>query len=225
MFDKYYFIHTPILKNRLIFSILISCTLILSTNSYAQDAVIEYTKDSREVIVSFSETHGVMSGKHAKTTLKIYGDGTVDVFIPIFMKKAGSYQMKLDKAQLDQLLQDLSAKNIPEFDTVKTQTDKNNEIAAAQLSSAQTTLYEVHDASITTIELNFDSYLKLSNKNSVNGQVFDSSNEILDMSKNITWKGIRSDSKKFPDIEAIQQLATTQQSLLKIVNDPQLEKR
>lgn len=213
------------LKKKLFFSILIFSCSMFSVNCFAENTIIEYSKDPGEIILSFTETHGIMSGEDAKTTMKIYGDGAVEVYVPVFMKRAGNYQMKLNKAQLDLLLQDILANNITEFDAVKTQSDKNNESLAKQATSGQVIFYEVHDASVTTIDLNFDRYLKLSDSNSINGKVFDSSNEILNMRKNISWKGIRADSKKFPDIEAIQQLAATQQSILGLINNSELVKK
>lgn len=225
MNKNYYRMKRPIQNNKLLSSIFIYCCLMLNTNIFAQPAIIEYATDPSEVLISFTETHGVMTGDDAQTRLEIYGDGTVEVQVPSFMKKAGSYQMKLDKVELDQLLQDLAAKDIPEFDSEKTQANKENMINVSQTTSAQPTLYEVHDASVTNIVINLDRYLKLTNNNTANGQVIDASNEVFNLRKKITWKGIRDDSKKFPDIEEIQKLAAAQQSLLDIIDNPQLVKR
>jgi len=218
-----------ILKNlkiiKLAFAITCTCCLIISNNSFAQKAIIEYSKNADEIILSFSETHGIMSGLKSKTTLDIYGDGTVKVFIPIFMKKAGNYQMKLGSEQLETLIQDLADKNIPEFDSQIVQSSKRIISAQKQLSSSQPVLHEVHDASVTTIELNLERYLKLTDNNSKDGELFDSSNEVLNMKKKIKWKGIRSDSIRFTDNVAIQQLASTHKSLTNMVNDPNLERK
>lgn len=200
---------------------------ILSANVFASDiADIEFSKDSQNLVLSYTETHGIMSGDDSVTTVKVYGNGMVKVHYPVFMKRAGDYQMMLNESQLNELLQTLAKKNIPELDLEEVKSEKINQERQSRLSD-NSDLFAVFDASITTLEINFDRYTKANqtqSENSITENLSGFALEIVDLQKTIKWEGLRIDSNRFPNIKALQDLSAVQSIITDIAESDQLIK-
>jgi len=194
-----------------------------SVNATASESTkFEFSRNSQNLILSFSETHGIMRGLDSKTTLKVYGNGLVKVHFPPYMKKAGNYQMMLDEKELDALLQSLADQKIPELDINNIDSEKLTASEQASLNDGPD-LFAVFDASVTTIEINLDRYTKLPDpQTSGNTSLVDSSYDIVDLQKKISWEGLRIDSKRFPNIQPLQNLATAHKILLDMTVSDQL---
>ncbi|MCZ6623325.1 MAG: hypothetical protein O7B35_03670, partial [Deltaproteobacteria bacterium] len=78
----------------------------------------------------------------------------------------------------------------------------------------QSTLFAVADASTTVIEVRLDRYQPAG----------EAGQEILNVDKKITWYGLRSDARRYPNIEAIQNLAAAQKELQAVMQRQDLEK-
>jgi hypothetical protein len=164
--------------------------------------------------VSFTEVLGEIRDTDPGLPVRIHGDGYVVVHYPRYTKRAGDYALQLSRQEMDDLIRSLiEDKQILEFDETAARRSKR-EAAIALPREPQPKLSAVLDDSLTIIELRLDRY-KAANGN---GQ------ELLNVDKKISWPGLRSDARQYPDIEAIQKLAATQQALLALTQRQDLKK-
>ena len=212
---------------KLISSYLMSVFLCsLFTIAFAETIEVSFSKVSAKPILSFKESHGIMSGLDSFTTVKIYGNGLVKVHYPTFMKRAGDYEMILEEDALNELLQSFAQEKIPELNVNDILVDKKSKQLQSK-SLGRPELYAVFDASITTFDMNFESYrnnASTQNNNSEQVGLLGSEYEVFNLEKKIEWKGIRTDAKRFPNIKAIQNLQAAQKMMLDIAENEQLTK-
>jgi len=134
------------------------------------------------------------------------------VHYPPYMKKAGEYTLQLTQGEMNRLLRSLIDKKVLEFDAQAVRRSKLETDAATK--NAQATLYSESDASTTAIEIRLTHYTPASSF----------AQEILNVNKKISWTGLRSDAKRYPNVEAIRDLQSAEQELQALMKHQNLKK-
>lgn len=86
------------------------CTFLLSTavSAHAQEPVFQVPSDPSVPVISYSETPEMLGDPDRMPRVQVFGDGLVWVHYPVYMKKAGDYQMQLNPGQLRKLLNEVT---------------------------------------------------------------------------------------------------------------------
>lgn len=197
---------------RLIFLLTASSMLFTIGNAGAQ-TIIEYPHERGNVVVKFTEILGEIGNSDRGPSVQIHGDGYVLVHYPSYMKRAGDYALQLGPLEMENLLRSLIDKNILEFDADAVRQNKREAETLAQ-GGVQPSLFAVLDASTTVIEVRVDRYKPAGYK----------TQELRNIHKKITWYGLRSDAKRHPHIEAIQNLAAAEHELRALMQRQDLER-
>ncbi|MCK5665428.1 MAG: hypothetical protein KAI17_18195, partial [Thiotrichaceae bacterium] len=125
-----------------------------------------------------------------RPSLSIFGDGQVIVHYPVYMKKAGDYEMWLDDAELVNLIRALSSDGIMDFDEKKV---KEKVQSYKKTLKAKGQFYEISDAVETIVDIYLDEFQK--NK---------ASKKMKNFHKKFKWKNIEHDAARFKhDIDII----------------------
>ena len=127
--------------------------------SGAQSAGFRFSNDETvtQLIIHYQQNIQMLSGIDDRPALKIYGSGRVVVHYPVYMKKAGDYEMQLEAAELVDLIQSLSGNGVLDFDEARV---KKNIQSYKKALHAKGRFYEVSDAVVTSIDVRLDEYQK-----------------------------------------------------------------
>lgn len=168
-----------------------------------------YSTDSADVVVAFSEHFAATGDADRGPSLRVFGDGRVEVHYPRYMKRAGDWHLQLPTAELRALVGGLVARGVAEFDAAAMQQRKRAKRDEAQAAGS---LFAVFDASTTHIELYLDRYRPADL----------SKPEIRDLRKVIRWTALRADARRYPGISELAELAAAQTELLAVMERPDL---
>lgn len=98
--------------------------LALATGSVAPapaaaqgSGALAYSRSADEVVIEFRESLSELRAYGAGPTLRVYGDGRIDVLRPDYMKRPGRYEARLTPAELDALVGRLVDRGVLDFDT------------------------------------------------------------------------------------------------------------
>jgi len=131
----------------------------ISVESGEQTAGFSYTADSgsAEPVIYYQQNIQMLSSIADKASISIYGDGHVLVHYPVYMKKAGDYEMKLDETELVELMQSFSSNGVLDFDEAQV---KKNIYSYKKNLHANGKFHEVSDGVVTSITIRLDEYQK-----------------------------------------------------------------
>ena len=73
----------------------------------APSEAVSYSRAPQEVVVSYLEELGLLVDEDPGPSLKVYGDGRVEVHYPAYMKRAGDYRLRLSDSEMGALLRSL----------------------------------------------------------------------------------------------------------------------
>jgi hypothetical protein len=177
----------------------------------AQDAEslsVEYDGAPSAVVVRFSEASGELAEADAGPVLTVYGDGGATVRYPAYMRRAGTYDARLSRAEVDALVSSLAAKGLVEIDVAAVQRNaraaESARLVAGGTPPAQSVpLIAVTDESTTIVELNLDRYQPAGRRPALIG-----------VSKRVVWHGLRQDVARHPSVRAIADVAAARSELL-----------
>ena len=134
-------------------------------------------------VVHYQQNIEMLSKVDDMPSLKVFGNGRVLVHYPVYMKKAGDYEMQLDEVELVDLIRTLSANGILDFDEEKVKQKKQ---VLEKAFKAKGQFYEISDAVETIIDIKLDEYQK--NK---------ASKKIKNFHKQFKWKNIEHDAVRY----------------------------
>lgn len=177
---------------------------------------VNYSRDPATVVASYRVDAGELAEDEPAESVRVYGDGRVEVNVPHYRKDAGDFTAQLSAAEMDDLMAALVANGVLDFDAATVQQAKRD---AARLKGggAATVLSETTDPSITTIELRVGS-----NTTGAGGAAAAAGNEV---SKTVRWVGLQTDAQQYADIAAIRKLAAAAQRLQAVTQRPDLQRR
>ncbi len=179
-----------------LFHLLAVCLMAVASTASAQP-VFSYPADPGVVIISYSETPLMLGNPDLTPRIQVFGDGRVQVHYPVYMKKAGDYELYLSPEEIQQLLQVLSG--VFSFDPVAV-SQASQAIAQSEVLKGGILTYR-SESTLEHIQVQLDVY------QAGPGAVAQSVN--LDLS----WKDIAADAQAFSEIIALQQLAGARQGI------------
>lgn len=195
------------------------------------EPTIEYDADAESVVLSFVDASAELDDPAGPPTMRIHGDGRVQVHYPAYMRRAGDYSMTLSRSALRRLLRSLSDQGVMDFDTHSARQALKRErrrrardgVAESQAGSRPSSLrggelpallHARSDDTVTRFELRLVRY-----HNAASGQA-----ERRDLRKKISWRGLQLDADEHPGLSEIRKLAHARRLLLGLMNHPQLRR-
>jgi len=175
-------------SNRLFLSAIL---LLVSPVMFAQKVVesgvnsagFSFNEKSSEPVIQYRQHIHMLAGIDDKPTLQIFADGRVVAHYPVYMKKAGDYEMQLDEAELEALIQSLSSNGLMVFDAKKVK-DKIKQHKKAEKAKGQ--FHAISDAVESVIEIKLDEY-----------QENNKAKKIEKFHKQFRWKNIEHDAARY----------------------------
>jgi hypothetical protein len=161
----------------------------------AQEADVDYSRDPRVAVVTWTEVSGEIANPDTKPRLVVYGDGLAVAHYPRYMKRAGDFELQLSPAEMDTLVRGLVQKGLVEFDPAVVR-------GAARAAAARGIERASTDPSTTIIEL------RLSHYRPAGAVAYD-----LGVHKRVEWRGVRGAARHHPSVHALQGLAAAQREL------------
>ncbi len=181
--------------------------------SGAQSAGFHLSSDVTDSVpvIHYQQHVHMLSSVDDRVSLKVYGNGRVEVHFPVYMKKAGDYEMTLEKSELIALIRSLSSNGMMDFDKKiikarvhahKKQEQKNN------------TYYAISDSVESDIKIRLNQYQKNS-----------ASRKSKNFKADFKWKNIEHTAAHYSDITELNR-ANQSVSLLKaLMTDSRLKRR
>lgn len=171
----------------------------------------KYSETATEPVIEYNLVHDMLAEPDPEPMLRVYGNGRVHVHYPVYMKKAGDYELQLSKPELDALIRELANDGIIDFDKSKA-IGRRKQLEGQQRASTGM-LYHVSDDTTTVINIRLEEYQnnKLSKR-------------LINMNKRFTWKNLEHDAKRFHDIAEIRNAAAGTDKIRNLMNRPDLNK-
>lgn len=165
--------------------------LLVSPVMFAQKVVesgvnsagFSFNEKSSEPVIQYRQHIYMLAGIDDKPTLQVFADGRVVAHYPVYMKKAGDYEMQLDEAELEALIQSLSSNGLMVFDAKKVK-DKIKQHKKAEKAKGQ--FHAISDAVESVIEIKLDEY-----------QENNKAKKIEKFHKQFRWKNIEHDAARY----------------------------
>ena len=204
------YLSTYLLLVFLVMNVTVSFAQKPRVESGEQAAVFGYTTDSSstEPVIYYQQNVEMLSRMNDKKSLSIYGNGRVLVHYPVYMKKAGDYEMQLSSAELEDLLKSLSRNGIMDFDESKV---KEKVDAVEKSLQAKGLFYDVSDAVVTNIDISLDKYQKNTASPMLNN-----------FRKHFRWKNIEHDAKRHKSNGALVKANDSVSQLKRLMSDKRL---
>jgi len=185
---------------------LFGLTLIGLLSPLFAQASFQYAQEPNTLVVALRRTSGVVGDPDPIPLLRIYGDGSVRVHFPSYLKRAGDYKLQLSRTEMESLLASLIENGLMGFDP-QTATRQKQEIAqhpttGAQQSGAQGSVSKLVDGDTTVIEIHLESYTAADGTTTT------------DWSKKISWYSLQWDAEEYRGVQTLQKLAAAERELL-----------
>ena len=185
---------------------LFGLTLIGLLSPLFAQASFQYAQEPNTPVVALRRTSGVVGDPDPIPLLRIYGDGSVRVHFPSYLKRAGDDKLQLSRPEMESLLASLIENGLMGFDP-QAATRQKQEIAQhptteAQQTRAQGSVSKLVDGDTTVIEIHLESYTAPDGRTTT------------DLSKKISWYGLQWDAKEYPGVQTLQKLAAAERELL-----------
>ena len=168
---------------------------VLAGTATAQDADVDYSRDPRVAVVTWTEVSGEIANPDTKPRLVVYGDGLAVAHYPRYMKRSGDFELQLSVAEMAALVRGLVQNGLVEFDPGAVR-------GATRAAAARGVERVSTDPSTTVIEL------RLSHYRPPGAAAYD-----LDVRKRVEWRGVRGATRDYPSVHALQGLAAAQRDL------------
>ncbi len=126
--------------------------------------------------------------------LRLYGDGRARVHYPVYMKRAGDYELQLSTDEMRNLLADLEGEGLPTLDVAGGELLRRGAVAEEE---SRGELFHVSDTSETVIRM----------------LVAQPGGRAAPRRTTIRWSNVSSDAKRFPDLDAVQVIARCEERL------------
>ena len=176
----------------------------------------QYAQESNTPVVVLKRTSGELGGTDPIPLLRIYGNGSVRVHFPSYLKRAGDYELQLSQTEMETLLASLIEQGLMGFDPLAAMRQKEEiaqqATAAAQQAETQASVSKLMDGDTTVIEIHLDSYTASDGITTT------------DLTKKISWHGLQWEAQQHPGIESLQKLAAAGRELLALCEREDLVK-
>ena len=207
-----------LIQSVLIVLTLFSCVVVaankntlVSVNKLCASASFSFETDSIDPVVQYHTIVDMIANRDERPTLKIYGNGRVQVHHPDYKKNAGDYEMQLSQQELISLLETFANDDLMDFDSAKIKQHKKTIDNALK---KQGKLYYISDSVTTQIDINLKSYK--SAKTNIHQNNF---------KKRIRLKDIDHDVKRYKTIGEIQKAGNSIDKLRSLLTRDELKRK
>ena len=165
-------------------------------------------------VIEFRQHVHMLADVDDRLTMTIYGDGRVLVHYPVYMKRAGDYEMQLDKDELVSLLSAMAANGVMDFDAEKTREriHGKNRANHARAKAGRAELFEISDAVDSVIDIHLEEYRR--NSGVAANKKF---------SRRFRWRNIEHDARRFRDEDDIVRANSSVTDLRRLMKDARLK--
>jgi len=162
-------------------------------------------------IIKYQQNIHMLATVDDRPTFQVFGDGRVLVHYPVYMKRAGDYEMQLDETELVDLLHSLSDNGVLDFDAEKHAKERKDEKKALK---AKGQFFAISDTVETTVEIRLDEYQKNN-----------SSTKISNFYKKFQWDNLEQDAKYYKKIKALEKSNQSVVNIRELMKDARLIKK
>jgi hypothetical protein len=193
---------------------LVTCLLLISASLAAAQRV-DYSRDADVVVASYSLAIGELENPDPGPSVRVYGNGRALVHIPTYMSNGGDYAVQLSAAEMSSLIDTVAADELLQFDPAAVRQAKKDSVQFNRGGGAagERVLFEVTDPSITTIEVRVRP-----------AAVGGAAGQADEITKAISWSGLETDERQFPEISAIQKLSAAKNRLRAVMERRDLQR-
>lgn len=164
-----------------------------------------------EPVVHYQQNIQMLSSVDDQPSVRIFGSGRVLVHYPVYMKKAGDYEMQLDEVELVDLVGSLASNGIMDFDEKKV---KEKVKADKKASKVKGQFFAISDAVVTIVDIRLDEYQK--NR---------SSNSQTNFRKQFKWENIEHDAVRYKNNSELIKANNSIRRLKLLMSDARLVKK
>jgi hypothetical protein len=183
----------------------------------AQKAV-GYAREANKIILEYTLMISEIKDQEPTPLMRIFGDGTVNIHFPIYMKRAGDYYLQLSEQELEELVSFLDENGLFNFDAPKIRKQRNEKLRKLHAESikndSEPVLFKTLDADTSIFIYNVEQYVT-----DHNGSL-----RVMPRRAKITWRGLKTDAKRFSSIKALTGLAAIEKRLKSIIDREDLIK-
>jgi hypothetical protein len=161
-------------------------------------STFDYPADPEHLILSYHRVHDMIADADPTPLLRIYGDGRMHVHYPIYMQKAGDYELFLTQGEIQGLLASFEAKGLFTFDRRATLSRRQAAEAARKAASGE--FFELSDNSHTVIQLHLTRY--------TTGE-----KSFEDFAHLFSWANLAQEAKLYPQVVELGRVAEAEAEL------------
>lgn len=187
----------------------VSCGTAVDVEEGADSSapVIEFATKGDALILSFSQTGGLIDSPDAPPLLRIYGDGRTLVHLPASSRRGGDFSFQLSHGEFTDLLVSLSDKGVMTVqpDDISTKIKEALE-ERAQSKSGSAVRRMIMDDVTTVIEIHLEGYAAAASQ----------APPETNFHSAFSWYALQQSAKEFEEVVELQQLAAAEQELLRL---------
>lgn len=156
----------------------------------AAQPAFQFSTTSSEPLIEFNLVHHMIAQPDPTPLLRIYGDGRVHVHYPAYMKKAGDFEMHLNRGQVIELLRMLSDNGIMDFNEAATKAERRQLETTRRNATGE--VFHISDDSDTNITIRLNQYQRPGTSQAINN-----------FTKQFRWRNLGVDTRRYPGSAAI----------------------
>ena len=180
--------------------------LLFSTSTLAADFRLPLDPDV--IILSYTEIPDLLSNPDATPRLRVYADGRALVYYPVYMKRAGYYQVRLTPGELTRMLNGVAG--AIGFDARLAAEARTAEKAARRAATGIVT--HRSDEVLERFDIQLDGYQPAA------------SSPMRPVNERTEWRDIRPSAAEFPGMPGIQGLLRARMAVDDILEHPGLQR-
>jgi len=181
----------------------------LFTFAAQAQSFFDYPRTANFVVIEYAQIITMIEDPDPTPLLRIYGDGRVLVHYPVYMKRAGDYEMRLDDTELQQLIASLELKGLFNYNK-KNVAQSKQQSRARQLATTPKAAIRSEDT-YSVIKINLGSYMPANSRLAT-----------PNFKKELSLKNLKWDAKDYPDVIDLKNAASAEEQLKSFLNHPEL---
>jgi len=193
-------------------------TVPAADKSSERSAGFSFTKNSVntkadvlvEPVIHYQQNIHMLSSVDDRPSFQVFGDGRVIVHFPVYMKKAGDYEMQLDEGELINLIRTLSSNGVLDFDEKKIREKRKADKKALK---AKGQFFAISDTVETIVEIRLDEYQR--NK---------SEKKISNFYKKFNWDNLEQDAIRYKNTKELTRANQSISDMQNLMKDARLVK-
>lgn len=166
-----------------------------------------------EPVLRWRHEFGSVGGVDRGPTVDVYRDGTVRVLYPPYMKRSGTYEMRLRSEELDKLVDSIRNTTVADFqpDGVLARCRRAEARRPTRAAGDAPDVVGVFDAATTRLE-----YRAAARQVGIRRTVPPT------VARSVSWYALASSAKQFPTIRELQDLAAVERQMKALSDHPTL---